>query len=49
MLTAMRAHGSQFPAPKLAAFEASPLAERRIALLPLAEAMENDARYALCP
>lgn len=49
MLTAMGTHASQFPAPKLAAFEAAPSTERSIVLLPLAEAMENDARYALCP
>ena len=49
LIATLHAHGSQFPPPKLAAFEAAPRTERSVTLLPLSSAVEDDARYSLCP
>lgn len=44
----LNAHKSQFTDAALAAFAAAPTAQRRVFVLPLADAVDSDPRYVLC-
>jgi LmbE family N-acetylglucosaminyl deacetylase len=46
LLGTLNAHASQFSSTVIAKFAAAPSAQRTVTLLPLSDAIENDARYA---